>query len=86
VQLPTDKRPRTQLREIGEWYVRAPPNTSIRMAEQDHTPSEPAAVPGSDDPPAEVAKALATLMALAATLDELELDGVEPMFIPRESA
>jgi hypothetical protein len=57
-----------------------------RMPDQDHAPSERAAVPGSDEPPAEVAKALATLMALAATLDELELHGLEPVFIPREQA
>jgi hypothetical protein len=31
-----------------------------------------------------VARAFATLMELAAALDRLDLEGVEPVFIPRE--
>ena len=34
--------------------------------------------PATRQPPAEVAQALATLMAMAATLEQLDLDGVAP--------
>jgi len=56
--------------------------SSIRVSEQDPHSTERAAE--SDEPSAEVAHALATLLELAMTLDNLDLDGVEPVFVPRE--
>lgn len=76
---------RTARIDLVDWYVRAPPTHPSLMPEPDPARPEPSEVP-SDDPPAEVADAFATLMALAATLDELDLDGVEPVFVPRDLA
>src|SRR6476619_1457074 len=60
-----------------------PRRTSIHVPEQDPSRAERAG-DQTGEPSPEVARAFATLMELAAALDRLDLEGVEPVFIPRE--
>jgi hypothetical protein len=76
------ERDRCAVREIDGMFARARP----RMPDSgppphDHTADTTTASPARGDRSPEVAEALETLLALAATLEQLDLEGVAPAFL-----
>jgi hypothetical protein len=76
------ERDRCGVREIDGMFARARPRMpDSPPSPHDQTTGETTAGPAGDDRSPEVAEALETLLALAATLEQLDLEGVAPAFL-----